>query len=74
MSAGDGVASEETLDLGLPDWMMATRDAALSAGGIIFGADLGYRCLSDGVACHFPCRQRCVSAAWCRGVSTEDIG
>jgi hypothetical protein len=40
-SARDGVALGETLDLGLLDQTMATRDAALPAGGIGFGADLG---------------------------------
>jgi hypothetical protein len=40
-SAGDGVAPGETPDLGLPDWTMATHDAALPARGIVFGADLG---------------------------------
>jgi hypothetical protein len=36
MSAGDGVAPGETPDLGLPDRMMATRDAALPTRGIVF--------------------------------------
>jgi hypothetical protein len=40
-SAGDGVAPGETPDLGLPDQTMATHDAALPAGGIVFGVDLG---------------------------------
>jgi hypothetical protein len=40
-SAGDGVAPGETPDLGLPDRMMATHDAALPAGGIVFGVNLG---------------------------------
>jgi hypothetical protein len=35
-SAGDGVPPGETLDLGLPDWMMATREVGLPAGGIVF--------------------------------------
>jgi hypothetical protein len=41
MSAGDGVAPGEISDLGLPDPTMVTHDAALPAGGIVFGADLG---------------------------------
>jgi hypothetical protein len=40
-SAGVGVALGETPDPGLPDRTMATHDAALPAGGIVFGADLG---------------------------------
>jgi hypothetical protein len=38
MSAGDGVAPEETLDLGLPDRMMAMHGVVLSLWGFVFGA------------------------------------